>query len=153
MTPKSLFEINWPLRDHFTSFKVVWKLADCTGKHEHFWREIMNSCKNVRRSWLYIHKILYLCKIGYANSFQGFHHSIFQQILLTIRGVTGAVRAPKPGKTPIMAACRHCRRRLLFFKIEGRPRSCRSYHIWRPWFNAIHHIFILHFLDSKTFKG
>ena len=36
-----------------------------------------------------------------------------------------------PGKTPIMAAC--CRRRLLFFKIEVRPRSCRSYHIWRPW--------------------
>jgi len=44
------------------------------------------------------------------------------------RGATGAARAPKPGKTPIMAA----RRRLLFFKIEVRPRSCRSYHIWRP---------------------
>ena len=48
---------------------------------------------------------------------------------ISIRGATGAARAPKPGKTPIMAARR---RRLLFFKIEVRPRSCRSYHIWRP---------------------
>ena len=34
--------------------------------------------------------------------------------------------------TPIMEACRCCRSRLLFFKFEVRPRSCRSYHIWRP---------------------
>ena len=47
------------------------------------------------------------------------------------RGATGAARAPKPGKTSIMAARRRCRC-LLFFKIEVRPRSCRSYHIWRP---------------------
>ena len=46
------------------------------------------------------------------------------------RGTTGAARTPKPGKTPIMAVRRRCR--LLFFKIEVRPRSCRSYHIWRP---------------------
>ena len=31
-----------------------------------------------------------------------------------------------------MAAHRCCCRCLLFFKIEVRPRSCRSYHIWRP---------------------
>ena len=49
-----------------------------------------------------------------------------------LRGATGAARAPKPGETPIMAARRRCRRHLLFFKIEVRPRSCRSYHIWRP---------------------
>ena len=49
---------------------------------------------------------------------------------LNSRGATGAARAPKPGKTPIMAT-RHCRR-LLFYKIKVRPRSCRSYHIWRP---------------------
>ena len=48
-----------------------------------------------------------------------------------IRGATGAARAPKPGKTPRMAACRRCRC-LLFFKIKVRPRSCRSYPIWRP---------------------
>ena len=53
-------------------------------------------------------------------------------LLPTIRGATGVARAPKPGKTPIMAARRRCRRRFLFFKIEVRPRSCRSYHIWRP---------------------
>ena len=41
-----------------------------------------------------------------------------------------AVRGSKPGKIPIVAARHHCR--LLFFKIEVRPRSCRSYHIWRP---------------------
>ena len=34
----------------------------------------------------------------------------------------GAARAPKPGKTPIMAARRRCRRHLLFFKIKVRPR-------------------------------
>ena len=39
------------------------------------------------------------------------------------------------GAPPIMAARRHCRRRLLFFKIEVRPRSCRSYHMWRPCIN------------------
>ena len=38
--------------------------------------------------------------------------------------------APKPGKTPTMAA--RCRRRLLLFKIKVRPRSCRYYPIWRP---------------------
>ena len=41
-------------------------------------------------------------------------------------------RAPKQGKTPIMVACHCYRRRPLFFKIELRPRSCRSYHIWHP---------------------
>ena len=54
-------------------------------------------------------------------------------ITMNFRGATGAARAPKPGKTPIMAARRRCRHRFLFFKIEVRPRSCRSYHIWRPW--------------------
>ena len=48
------------------------------------------------------------------------------------RGATGAARAPKPGKTPIMEARRRCYRRLLFFMIEVRPGSCRSYPIWRP---------------------
>ena len=28
------------------------------------------------------------------------------------------------------------RRRLRFFKIEVRPRSCRSYHIWWHWFRC-----------------
>ena len=48
------------------------------------------------------------------------------------RDATGAARSAKPVKSPIMAAHRCCCRRLLFFKIEVRPRSCRSYHIWRP---------------------
>ena len=52
-----------------------------------------------------------------------------------VRGATGAARAPKPGKAPIMAArrrCRRrCRRRLLFFKIEVRPRPCRPYRVRR----------------------
>ena len=39
-------------------------------------------------------------------------------------GATGAAHAPKPGKAPIMAAHRRCRRRLLFFKIEVRPHMC-----------------------------
>ena len=47
------------------------------------------------------------------------------------RGATGAARAPKPGKAPIMAARRRCRRRLLFFKIEVRPRPCRPYRVRR----------------------
>ena len=42
-----------------------------------------------------------------------------------VRGATSAVRAPKPGKTPIMAT----RCRLLFFKIEVRPRSCPQFYI------------------------
>ena len=48
------------------------------------------------------------------------------------RGATCAVRAPKPGKTPIIVGRCRCCRRLLFFRIKVRPRSCRSYHIWRP---------------------
>ena len=58
---------------------------------------------------------------------------IYCMYCIYCRGANGTARAPKPGKTPIMAARRGCRRRLLFFKIEVRPRSCRSYHIWRPW--------------------
>ena len=39
------------------------------------------------------------------------------KVSITNWGATGVVRAPKPGKTPIMAAsCRRCHRRLLFFK-------------------------------------
>ena len=41
----------------------------------------------------------------------------------------------------MMVAHRRCRRRLLFFKIEVRPRSCQSYHIWRPCDNRL---FIVH---------
>ena len=50
-----------------------------------------------------------------------------------LRGATGAASVPKPDKTPITAACRRCRCRVLFFKIKVRPRSCRSYTLWRPW--------------------
>ena len=40
-------------------------------------------------------------------------------------------RAPKPDRTPItVTGCRCCL--ILFFKIKVRPRSCRSYPIWRP---------------------
>ena len=55
---------------------------------------------------------------------------MFEMDVLSIpfRGATRAARAPKPGKTPIMAAC-CC---LLFSKIKVRPRSCRSYPISRP---------------------
>ena len=61
-------------------------------------------------------------------------HKILRNLPLTFdcRGATGAACAHKPGKTPIMAARHRCRRRLLFFKIEVRPRSCRSYNIWHP---------------------
>ena len=45
------------------------------------------------------------------------------------RGATGTARAPKPGKAPIMTARRRCR--LLFFKIEVRPRPCRPYRVRR----------------------
>ena len=54
-----------------------------------------------------------------------------------LRDATSVACAPKPGKTSIMPACRHCCRRcchrLLFFKIKVRPQSCRSYPIWLPW--------------------
>ena len=46
-----------------------------------------------------------------------------------IRGATGKAHAPMPDKTPITVM----RRRFLFFKIKVRPRSCRSYPLWRPW--------------------
>ena len=59
-------------------------------------------------------------------------YSLLFKILTINRGATGAARVPKPGKTPVMAAYRHCRRRLLFFKIKVRPRSWRYYPIWRP---------------------
>jgi hypothetical protein len=52
---------------------------------------------------------------------------------IALRGATGAARAPKLDKTPNMVARRRCRRRNLFSKIKVRPRSCRSYPIWRPW--------------------
>ena len=57
--------------------------------------------------------------------------NFFIIIHLRFRGATGAARAPKPGKAPIMAARRRCRRRLLFFKIEVRPRPCRPYRVRR----------------------
>ena len=42
-------------------------------------------------------------------------YSLLFKILTINRGATGAARVPKPGKTPVMAACRrHC---YLFFKI------------------------------------
>ena len=45
-----------------------------------------------------------------------------------IRGATGKARVPMPDKTPIMVpSCR-----FLFFKIKVRPRSYRSYPLWRP---------------------
>ena len=50
-------------------------------------------------------------------------------IRLDHRGATGAARGPKPGKAPIMAARHRCR--LLFFKIEVRPRPCRPYRVRR----------------------
>ena len=61
----------------------------------------------------------------------------FSENFELIRGATGAARAPNPGKSSIMAARRRCRRRLLFFKIKVRPRSCRSYHVWRPCFMVV----------------
>jgi hypothetical protein len=53
----------------------------------------------------------------------------FKSTTGTVGGATGAARAPKPGKAPILAA--RCRRRLLFFKIEVRPRPCRPYRVRR----------------------
>ena len=51
---------------------------------------------------------------------------------ITYRGATGAARAPRLDKTTNTAARRRrCRRRPLFCKIEVRPRSCRSYRVWR----------------------
>ena len=71
---------------------------------------------------------LVVCEIWKLLSFGMVGIKFWCKKICTLRGATGAARAPKPGKTPIMAA----RRRLLFFKIEVRPRSCRSYQIWRP---------------------
>ena len=51
-------------------------------------------------------------------------------IIIIDRGTTGAAGAPKLDKTTNTAARRRCRN--LFFKIKVRPRSCRSYPIWRP---------------------
>ena len=61
-------------------------------------------------------------------------------VMLTIQtlNIRGA-RAPKPDKTPNTAAfrccrrCPRCHRCVLFCKIKVRPRSCRSYPLWRPW--------------------
>jgi hypothetical protein len=53
------------------------------------------------------------------------------------RGATGAARGPKPGKAPIMGARRRCRRRLIFFKIEVRPRPCRPYRVRRRCIKAL----------------
>ena len=69
------------------------------------------------------------------------------------RGATVAARATKPGKTPIMAAPRRCRHRLLFFKIEVRPRSCRSYHIWRPWIQWILKTYLFEANMKKMFSN
>jgi hypothetical protein len=56
---------------------------------------------------------------------------IFCNIMKLHRGATGAARAPKLDKTPNTAVRRRCRRHNLFYKIKVRPRSCRSYPIWR----------------------
>ena len=54
------------------------------------------------------------------------------------KGATGAARAPKPGKAPIMAARCRCHCRLLFFKIEVRPRPCWPYRVRRFWTWFVH---------------
>jgi hypothetical protein len=76
-----------------------------------------------------------------------FFHTFFQKgywYWILIRGATGAARAPKLDKTPNTAARRRCRRRNLFYKIKVRPRSCRSYTIWRPcWYFSFFGILIL----------
>ena len=43
--------------------------------------------------------------------------------------------APKPDKTPIMVVRLCCCRRVLFFKIKVRSRSCWFYPIWHPCSN------------------
>ena len=53
------------------------------------------------------------------------------EIILLVRGATGAVRAPKPDKTPNRAAPARCRRPVLFFKIKVRLRSYPLV-LWRP---------------------
>ena len=69
----------------------------------------------------------------YQNAMTNFFGLIF---VFCSRGATGAARASKPGKPPIMAARRRCRRRLLFFKIEVRPWPCRPYRVRRRWLGA-----------------
>ena len=65
-----------------------------------------------------------VAEVYYLLPFRGLHITV-------VRGATGAVRTPKLDKTPNTAA--RCRRRVLFCKIKVRPRSCRSYPVWRPW--------------------
>ena len=58
-----------------------------------------------------------------------FEDTIFNSDDIEYPCVVKPTTTENSGKTPIMAAPRRC---LLFFKIEVRPRSCRSYHTWRP---------------------
>ena len=67
--------------------------------------------------------------VQYAGYIKKFPKTFYVAIL---RGATGAARAPNLDKTPNMAARWRCRRCFLFSKIKVRPRSCRSYPIWRP---------------------
>ena len=56
-------------------------------------------------------------------------HVLLIPLIMDLEQATGAppARVPQPDKTTLKTACRRCRRRVIFFKIKVRPRSCRSY--------------------------
>ena len=116
--------------------------AEILFHNKHLQHFIGHSCKRAARAVMFHLTnpvrffILVVFRTWYIFAFLDFFCNNISEVtilIVEVRGATGAARAPKPGKTPPMAPRCHCCRRFLFFKIEVRPRSCRSYHKWRPW--------------------
>ena len=104
----------------------VWEVLSFLGKFQlkkpqTFWHFFLsNWCENLKSN----------IDILYKAVFTGGRPLLLKRPVHS--GATSAAGAPKPGKAPIMTARRRCRCRLLFFKIEVRPRPCRPYRVRRP---------------------
>ena len=116
--------------------------AEILFHNKHLQHFIGHSCKRAARAVMFHLTnpvrffILVVFRTWYIFAFLDFFCNNISEVtilIVEVRGATGAARAPKPGKAPIMAARRRYRRRLLFFKIEVRPRPCWPYRVRRRW--------------------
>ena len=71
--------------------------------------------------------------LGPLTQFERFWHA--ENITSLFRGTAGAARVPRLGKTANTTARRCCRP--LSWKIEVRPRSCRSYRVRRHCYSKL----------------
>ena len=93
--------------------------------------EILNFCQS-QSKWCRAAELRLFQAIRFDFERQSLTSRPLHISLMSCRGATCTECAPKPDKTPIMVVRLRGPRRILFFKIKVRPRSCRPYPLWRP---------------------